>query len=58
MPTAKDSLKSTQRKAHGLDSRARDSDGEIRRESGNTLVGTLRQTYGENFAKNIVAIRS
>jgi len=37
-------------KQPGLDQRHRDEDGEIRRKNGNTLVGTLRQTYGEDFA--------
>jgi hypothetical protein len=35
----------------GLDNRCRDSDGEIRHKRSDTLVGTLRQTYGEDFAK-------
>jgi hypothetical protein len=34
----------------GLDNRCRDNNGEIRHENGATRVGTLRQTYGENFA--------
>jgi hypothetical protein len=34
----------------GLDSRCRDNDGEIRQKNGNTLVGTLRETYGDGFA--------
>ena len=34
----------------GLDQRHRDKDGEIGRKHGNTLIGTLRQTYGETFA--------
>ena len=34
----------------GLDGRCRDADGEIRRKRGDTLVGTLRQEYGEHFA--------
>jgi hypothetical protein len=34
----------------GLDSRCQDLDGEIRRKRGDTLVGTLRDTYGEDFA--------
>jgi hypothetical protein len=34
----------------GLDSRCQDEDGEIRRKRGDTLVGTLRNTYGEDFA--------
>jgi hypothetical protein len=33
-----------------LDSRCQDHDGEIRRKRGDTLVGTLRETYGEDFA--------
>lgn len=33
-----------------LDGRQRDDNGEIRRKNGNTLVGTLRRTYGEDFA--------
>ena len=34
----------------GLDSRCQDADGEIRRQRGDTLVGTLRETYGDDFA--------
>ena len=34
----------------GLDDRCRDADGEIRRKRGDTLVGTLRDEYGPNFA--------
>ena len=34
----------------GLDDRCRDNNGEIRHKNGSTQVGTLRQTYGENFA--------
>jgi hypothetical protein len=34
----------------GLDHRHRDVDGEISRKHGNTLISTLRQTYGSNFA--------
>ena len=37
-------------KQQGLDGRHRDTAGEIRRNSGNTRVGTLRKTYGANFA--------
>jgi len=37
----------------GLDNRCRDNDGEIRRKNGSTRVGTLRQTYGENFAPGV-----
>jgi len=40
-------------KQPGLDDRHRDKDGEIRRKHGNTLVSTLRQTYGQNFAPGI-----
>lgn len=35
----------------GLDDRQRDANGEIRRKRGDTLVGTLREEYGEGFAK-------
>jgi hypothetical protein len=35
----------------GLDNRCRDNDGEIRHKRSDTLVGTLRQTYGQDFAK-------
>ena len=38
-------------KQPGLDHRHRDIDGEIRRKNGNTRVGTLRKTYGPEFAK-------
>jgi hypothetical protein len=34
----------------GLDNRCRDEDGTIRRKRGDTLVGTLREEYGEDFA--------
>ena len=34
----------------GLDDRCRDQDGSIRQKRGDTLVGTLRQTYGDDFA--------
>jgi hypothetical protein len=34
----------------GLDDRCRDKDGEIRHKRRDTLVGTLRQTYGRDFA--------
>ena len=37
-------------KRPGLDDRHRDQDGEIRRKNGNTKVGTLRRTYGADFA--------
>jgi len=34
----------------GLDDRMRDRDGEIRKKRSDTLVGTLRDEYGEKFA--------
>jgi hypothetical protein len=34
----------------GLDDRCRDEDGSIRRKRGDTLIGTLRQEYGDDFA--------
>ena len=34
----------------GLDKRVREKSGEIDRKHGNTLIGTLRQTYGPGFA--------
>jgi hypothetical protein len=34
----------------GLDGRHRDKNGEISRKHGNTLISTLRQTYGAGFA--------
>lgn len=37
-------------KQPGLDGRHRDSDGEIHHKMGNTKIGTLRETYGEEFA--------
>ncbi|HEX3365933.1 hypothetical protein [Phenylobacterium sp.] len=36
-------------KQSGLDGRHRDADGRISQKHGNTLVGTLRDTYGEDF---------
>lgn len=35
----------------GLDDRCRDQDGTIRQKRGDTLVGTLRKTYGDDFAQ-------
>lgn len=35
----------------GLDDRQRDKDGEIRKKRDDTLVKTLRNEYGEDFAK-------
>ena len=37
----------------GLDDRCRDADGAIRRKRGDTLVGTLRDEYGPNFAPGV-----
>jgi hypothetical protein len=37
----------------GLDERCRDSDGEIRQKRGDTLVKTLRKTYGPEFARGV-----
>jgi hypothetical protein len=38
---------------NGLDDRCRDLDGEIRQKRGDTLVGTLRKTYGPDFASGV-----
>jgi len=35
----------------GLDDRCRDQNGEIRHKRSDTLVGTLRKEYGDDFAK-------
>jgi hypothetical protein len=37
----------------GLDDRCRDKDGEIRHKRSDTLVGTLRETYGSDFASGV-----
>jgi len=37
----------------GLDNRCRDNDGEIRRKRSDTLVGTLRKEYGDDFAPGV-----
>jgi hypothetical protein len=37
----------------GLDDRCRDNDGEIRHKNGATRIGTLRETYGDNFAPGV-----
>lgn len=39
----------------GLDDRCRDRDGEIRQKRGDTLVRTLRETYGPDFAQGVRA---
>jgi len=36
----------------GLDNRCRDENGEIRRKRSDTLVGTLRREYGDDFASD------
>lgn len=38
-------------KQPGLDNRRRDNNGETRAKNGNTRIGKLRETYGENFAQ-------
>ena len=38
-------------KQPGLDNRSRDNSGQTRAKNGATRVGTLRETYGENFAE-------
>jgi len=40
----------SEHKQPGLDGRHRDADGRISQKHGNTLVGTLRETYGDDFA--------
>lgn len=40
----------SKRSQPGLDGRHRDVTGQIDRKHGNTLVGTLRQTYGDDLA--------
>ena len=37
-------------KQPGLDARHRDKNGEISKKHGNTLISTLRQSYGTGFA--------
>ena len=38
---------------HGLDNRHRDQAGEIRQKRSDVLVGTLRRSYGESFARGL-----
>lgn len=38
-------------KQPGLDHRHRDVNGQTRAKNGNTRIGTLRETYGDNFAE-------
>jgi hypothetical protein len=40
-------------KQPGLDGRHRDEDGRISEKHGNTLVGTLRETYGLDFLPGV-----
>jgi hypothetical protein len=40
-------------KQPGLDQRHRNKNGEISRKHGNTLIATLRQSYGQHFALGI-----
>ena len=37
----------------GLDERCRDNDGEIRQKRGDTLIKTVRKTYGLDFATGV-----
>ncbi len=37
-------------KQPGLDGRHRDANGQIHQKMGNTRIGTLRETYGDEFA--------
>ena len=37
----------------GLDGRHRDQDGRIDEKRGDTLIGTLRKTYGQNIAPEL-----
>lgn len=41
------------RRRTGLDNRCRDGSGEIRRKNGSTLVGALRDIYGDDFAPGV-----
>lgn len=41
----------TRKRSLGLDGRRRDFNGEIRHKRADTLVGTLRETYGSEFAR-------
>jgi hypothetical protein len=40
----------SENRSSNLDGRHQNANGEIDRKHGNTLVGTLRETYGEDFA--------
>jgi hypothetical protein len=41
-------------KQPGLDNRHRDKNGEIAKKHGNTLISTLREKYGKDFAPGMV----
>jgi hypothetical protein len=41
----------TQQCNRDLDDRCRDQNGRIRQKNGNTRVGTLRETYGDDFGQ-------
>jgi hypothetical protein len=43
--------RSPKKRSATLNQRHRDLDGEIRHKRGDTLVGTLRETYGRDFAQ-------
>ena len=49
MLSAVGTMESSMSKA-GLDNRHRNKDGEISHKYGNTLIGTLRNVYGQGFA--------
>jgi hypothetical protein len=49
----KESVMSKKRCDEGLDDRCRDQTGQIRAKNGSTLVRTLRDTYGEDFAPGV-----
>jgi hypothetical protein len=46
----RDAAQGKRRHTAGLDGRHRDTNGEIHHKQGNTSVGTLRKTYGDDFA--------
>ena len=48
---AREASKMAKKHAPSLDGRHRDLNGEIHHKRGNTIVGTLRETYGSDFAQ-------
>jgi hypothetical protein len=50
MPSQFQGIPMTKHCQPALDDRCRDQDGEIRHKRRDTLVGTLRETYGPEFA--------